>query len=139
MTELTATCRTCGEVFSYPPKGGRHRRYCSEECYLAAKAESDKKRRARGDFRSRLLGADEETVKAHCDLVITRAAALMTGDFKAPVEMVIDRLVTYACAQTAASFGREQAIRMLNHAAIQIENGVFDHIEGASPSPSKPH
>lgn len=79
---------------------------------------------------------DEETaIKDRCDLVVYRAAVMMVGEFKAPVEMVVDRMVTYAVALVVSTHGRDNAIKMLNLAATHVEHGEFDHLA----SDFKPH
>lgn len=139
MTTLNEKCRHCGKPFSYPSAGGRRRRYCSDECMQVAKVQKDRDRRSKGDLGTRLIGDGDETSKAHCDLVVARAAHLMAGDFKAPTEMIIDRFLTYATAQAVRDFGAEHAIRMLNHAAVMVENGVFAHVTAPTEPLSKPH
>jgi len=71
---------------------------------------------------------DQKAARAMCDLILSRAAEMMAGEVGAPVELIMDRLVTYVAAQTVSTFGRDQAINMLRFAAGRIEAGAFDNL-----------
>ena len=64
--------------------------------------------------------------KAYCDLVVSRAAELMEVDVDAPVQMIVDRLLTYVAAQIVVRCGRDEASNMLRFAAGRIDSGAFD-------------
>lgn len=70
--------------------------------------------------------ADKE-LQAYCDLIVTRAADLM-AEQAAPVEMILDRMLTYAVAQCMASFGAEDALKMLRQGIRAVRSGDLDHV-----------
>lgn len=69
-----------------------------------------------------------EGARALCDTIVHRAAALMVEEAGAPIEMIMDRFVTFAGAQTVATFGKEDAAAMFRQALEAVEGGVFDHL-----------
>lgn len=74
----------------------------------------------------RQLAADQ-ALRAHCDLIITRAAELMVEQ-GAPIEMIIDRMTTYATGQCMASFGKEDALKLHRQGLRAVKQGVLDHL-----------
>lgn len=73
----------------------------------------------------------EQKTREMCDLIVSRAAEMMSTEAGAPVEMIMDRFVTYVAAQTVATFGKQEALNMLRHAAKTVEQGAFDHLDPA--------
>lgn len=67
--------------------------------------------------------------KELCDLIVERAAAAMeeTG---APIEMILDRLLTFAGAQAFMRHGKARTAEIFRELAENIENGVFDQLSG---------
>lgn len=79
----------------------------------------------------------ESRAKEACDVILYRAATMMVEEVGAPVEMVLDRLLTYAVAQTVASHGKDEALRMLDVARSAIDDGTFNHLVGRpAPKPN---
>ena len=66
--------------------------------------------------------------RALCDLILSRATEMMVTDVGVSVEMVVDRLITYAAAQTVTTYGKQDAIDMFKFSAEQVEAGKFDHL-----------
>lgn len=71
---------------------------------------------------------DADGARALCDLIVTRAAELMAQEAGAPIEMIMDRMVTFAGAQTVATFGKADAVAMFEQAVASVESGAFDHL-----------
>ena len=73
-----------------------------------------------------------EEIEAHqkdlCDLTVQRAAEIMVSEVKAPVQMLLDRLFTFTVAQAVSSYGRDEAVRMLELGVQRIKEGMFDAI-----------
>lgn len=69
----------------------------------------------------------DKDLQAYCDLVVTRAAELM-AEQHTPLEMIIDRMVTYATAQCMATFGREDALKLHRQGIRAVRDGAFDHL-----------
>ena len=69
----------------------------------------------------------EANLRALCDLIVSRAAEMMVEQ-KAPLEMIIDRMVTYATAQCTSSFGREDALKLHRQGIRAVREGQFDHL-----------
>lgn len=64
-------------------------------------------------------------IKSECDQIVERAAALMYAQ-NAPLEMIMDRILTYAAAQVFTMEGRPGAARVFRVLADKIEQGVFN-------------
>jgi hypothetical protein len=75
----------------------------------------------------RVAIADKDR-QAYCDLVITRAAELMVEQ-NAPIEMILDRMLTYATAQAMRSFGKGDALSLLQLGIKGIRAGALDHLQ----------
>ena len=69
----------------------------------------------------------DKDLQAFCDLVVTRAAELM-AEQNTPLEMILDRMLTYATAQCLATFGKGDALKMLRQGIRAIDRGDFDHL-----------
>ena len=67
---------------------------------------------------------------AACDLVIERAAVMMAGEVGASVEMILDRMLTYAAAQAATIDGSPRTATVFRELADKIEGGLFHSITG---------
>ncbi|WDR00883.1 hypothetical protein PSC71_09160 [Devosia sp. J2-20] len=70
----------------------------------------------------------QKRVKQMCDLMVERATTMMANEAGAPVEMIVDRLLTFAIAQMASTYGRQEALNMLRFASDQVKAGKFDHL-----------
>ncbi|WP_234890364.1 hypothetical protein [Agrobacterium vitis] len=84
-------------------------------------------------------GEKNERLKAFCDAVITHAAAMMTEDAGAPVEMVLDRILTFAGAQVSKIEGSPRAAAVFREVADQIDAGLFHSVTGETKNPRKGH
>ena len=74
----------------------------------------------------RQIAADQE-LRARCDLTISRAAEMMVAD-GASLEMIIDRIVTYATAQCLSTFGKGDALKLHQQGIRAVREGTFDHL-----------
>jgi hypothetical protein len=74
---------------------------------------------------------NDETLRATCDLIIERAVAMMLEQ-GGSLPMILDRLTTYAVAQTVAAYGLKEADNLLRVAAEALRTGSFDHLEAQS-------
>lgn len=72
----------------------------------------------------------EEQRKAVCDQLIERAAEMMVEGAGAPIEMMIDRMLTYAAAQACTLQGSPATARTFRRLADNIEAGCFHRITG---------
>ena len=72
----------------------------------------------------------EERMKAACDLVVSRAAHMMADEVKAPLGMIIDRMLTYAAAQACSNDGSPHTAMAFRTFAGRIEAGLFHSITG---------
>lgn len=63
------------------------------------------------------------------DKAITAAARILIDDMGAPLELVIDRLLTFAAAHMVAVGGKEHAAEAFRDCAEAVEAGGFDHLE----------
>lgn len=77
-------------------------------------------------------GEQEEQRKAICDEIIARAANIMVGEVGASIEMMLDRMFTYASAQSFQSHGKASTVRAMREMATNIEQGALDdlHLDG---------
>jgi hypothetical protein len=73
-------------------------------------------------------GERNEQKKAACDVIVERAAEMMFSEVAAPIEMIIDRLVTYAVAQMVLIDGKHGAASVCKTVALQVEAGAFDSV-----------
>lgn len=72
---------------------------------------------------------DEER-KAHCDLIIERAAEMMVAKVGASIPMMIDRMLTYAAAQAATLEGSPATAEHFRAFADNIEGGLLWPVTG---------
>lgn len=72
----------------------------------------------------------EERLKALCDEIIFRAIKMMAEDARAPMEMVLDRVMTYAAAQICKIEGSARAAEVFRGVATQIDAGLFHSVTG---------
>jgi hypothetical protein len=70
----------------------------------------------------------QNAARDFCDETIEGAVELMARK-GAPIEMILDRLLTYAGAQIVFIEGKEDAIASLHKLAENIEAGAFDAID----------
>lgn len=68
----------------------------------------------------------EEKRKIVCDEIIHRAANLMVGEVEASVEMMLDRMFTFAAAQSYQRNGKTATVKIMREMARNIENGALD-------------
>lgn len=81
----------------------------------------------------------EERQKAACDLIIARAARMMVDEVKAPVPMMLDRLLTYAAAQACSIDGSPRTAAAFRLLADNIDGGVFHSITGEDQANGSRH
>ena len=81
----------------------------------------------------------EERQKALCDTIITRAAHMMIDEVKAPMPMMLDRLLTYAAAQACSIEGSPKTAAVFRRLADNIEAGIFHSITGEDLKPGERH
>ena len=72
---------------------------------------------------------EEAGRKDACDKLITGAARIMVHEIGAPVDEMLDRLLTYVAAQACASHGSEAAAATFRIMADRIEGGLFGALE----------
>lgn len=73
------------------------------------------------------LTEDDKHKKALCDLTVERAVGLMLEQ-GAGLDMIIDRMTTYAVAQAVSAYGVAETLKVFDAAAAAVRNGVFDHL-----------
>lgn len=73
-------------------------------------------------------GEQEEQRKLVCDEVIGRAANIMIDEVGASIEMMLDRMFTYAAAQSFVTQGKANTVRAMREMAKNIENGALDEL-----------
>ncbi|WP_105370607.1 hypothetical protein [Neorhizobium huautlense] len=64
--------------------------------------------------------------KALCDQLITGAVRMMIEDAGAPVPLILDRLLTFAAAQSCAMDGKAKTAAAFRDLATRIEAGALD-------------
>lgn len=69
-------------------------------------------------------------LKEACDLIVVRAVELMVLRLGTPMPMMLDRILSYAAAQTCSIDGKPAAARMFRSLADNIEAGRFDTYPG---------
>lgn len=69
----------------------------------------------------------------NCDKAITAAARILIDDMGAPLDLVIDRLLTFAAAHMVVTGGKEHAAEAFRDCAETVEAGGFDHLEVRKP------
>ncbi|MDX0210202.1 hypothetical protein GOC35_00600 [Sinorhizobium meliloti] len=67
-------------------------------------------------------------IQSVCDQVVERAASVMVEELGAPIEMMIDRMLTYAGAQMCALDGTKKTAAIFRQLAANVEGGVFDRV-----------
>lgn len=75
-----------------------------------------------------------KTAQITCDGITYRAAKMMIEEAGASVEMVVDRLLTFAAAQAVSMDGSANTAQVFRDLADRIDAGCFASIEH---SPSK--
>lgn len=75
-------------------------------------------------------------ISAVCDGIAYRAAKMMIEDAGAPIEMVIDRLLTFAAAHAVSIDGSKHAAEVFRELADRIEAGKFSRFEAKASGPS---
>ena len=66
--------------------------------------------------------------KAACDLIIERAGEMMVEEMGAPIEMMIDRMLTFAGAHMCLLDGSQKTAEVFRALATNVENGVFEPV-----------
>ncbi|MBD8652330.1 hypothetical protein IFT66_14675 [Rhizobium sp. CFBP 13726] len=64
--------------------------------------------------------------KALCDRLITGAAHMMVDDAGVPVPLMLDRILTFAAAQSCANEGKARTAAAFRDLAARIEAGALD-------------
>lgn len=82
---------------------------------------------------------DLAVAQATCDKLIEITTETMVKEAGAPVEMVIDRLVTYAAAQIASWEGSDRAAAVFRDVADKIDAGLFHKITGEDRPAGRAH
>lgn len=77
--------------------------------------------------------------KALCDDIIHRAALMMINEVKAPMGMMLDRLLTYSAAQACTTDGSPKTAEALREMAAKIDAGLFHRITGEGKQPTRRH
>ena len=75
-------------------------------------------------------------IAAFCDGITHRAATMMIEEGGASLEMVIDRLLTFAAAQAVSIDGSEQTAKVFRQLADRIQQGAFARIEANVSGPA---
>ena len=75
-------------------------------------------------------------IAAACDGMIHNAARMMIEDGGASIEMVIDRLLTFAAAQAVSLEGSKRTAEVFRQLADRIDEGVFARIEAGVSGPA---
>ncbi|MGC9445993.1 hypothetical protein [Cereibacter johrii] len=77
--------------------------------------------------------APAEAMRECVDLIVQRMASMLTGSLRAPLPMVLDRVVTWAAAQAVSVNGATRTAEGFRQLADQIERGAFAHLEPGPP------
>lgn len=72
----------------------------------------------------------ERERKELCDCIVERAAEMMVTEVGAPIEMAVDRLLTYAAAQACTLDGSPRTAETFRRLADNIEAGCFHSVTG---------
>ena len=75
---------------------------------------------------TRKIETTDEGRKALCDQLIKGAVRMMIDDAGAPVPLILDRLLTFAAAQSCAADGKEKTAAAFRELAARIEAGALD-------------
>lgn len=73
---------------------------------------------------------ETRALQAACDTILDRAVVMMADELQAPVNVIIDRLVTWAAAQSCVSCGRQHTAGQFRDFAEKIDGGMFDGLTG---------
>ena len=75
-----------------------------------------------------LTEAARETLRALVDATLT-AALTACAERGAPVELILDRVWTYAAAQSASCVGSKRTAVSMRQRASRVEGGLFAHLD----------
>ena len=75
-------------------------------------------------------------IAAFCDGITHRAATVMIEEGGASLEMVIDRLLTFAAAQAVSIDGSKNTAATFRQLADRIDEGVFARVEAQVSGPA---
>lgn len=75
-------------------------------------------------------------IAAFCDGITHRAATIMIEEGGASLEMVIDRLLTFAAAQAVSIDGSKNTAVAFRQLADRIDEGVFARVEARVSGPA---
>lgn len=81
----------------------------------------------------------EQALKALCDEILFRAVKMMTEDAGAPIEMVLDRIITYSAAQSCKIAGSPRTAEVFRDVADKIDAGLFHRVTGEGDADSARH
>lgn len=79
-------------------------------------------------IKTTIEGEQEAQRRNVCDEVIGRATKIMVEEVGASIEMMLDRLFTYAAAQSFHTQGKANTVRAMREMAKNIEDGALDDL-----------
>lgn len=68
-------------------------------------------------------------ISKSCDALLSEACETMQKEMGAEVELILDRLLTYAAAQMVLTSGKAEAAKAFRQCAKMVQSGIFDHIK----------
>lgn len=80
-----------------------------------------------------------EDRKHQCDQIIYRAARMMVEGNGASIEMMLDRMLTFAAAQACRVDGSPKTAAAFRLYADRIEAGLFHSVTGEKPKSGDMH
>lgn len=72
----------------------------------------------------------KERMKTLCDEIQHRGAKMMVEEVGAPIEMMLDRVLTFAAAQACLLDGSDRTAAAFREFADKIERGLFHSVTG---------
>ncbi|MDW9417407.1 hypothetical protein GOB15_23750 [Sinorhizobium meliloti] len=84
-------------------------------------------------------GEADERKKAVCDEIIFRAASMMIDEAGASMAMMLDRVLTFAAAQSCTVNGSPMTAAAFRQVADKVEAGVFHHLTGENTPNAERH
>jgi uncharacterized protein with PIN domain len=68
-------------------------------------------------------------ISKSCDALIAEACETIQREMGADVELILDRLLTYAAAQMVMTTSKAEAAAAFRQCAKTVQSGLFDHIK----------
>lgn len=81
----------------------------------------------------------EAQKKTICDQIITRAANMMLTEVDAPMEMMLDRVLTFFTAHACTVGGSAATAAMFRQLADKVDAGLFSKLTGENDENQKSH